>query len=247
MAFLLAAALFLPLYPLSAGFNAVLPRAGRPAARFALILLWPQIGVLLLHLSPQPAPSWFLAWALSTSGFYALRLLTVRDLGRHATALATSAAALAWGLAAAGADTPRLGLFTLALTLPAALMVLLDGALARRFGAAHAGLCQGLGHAAPRLAGLLTATTLAAVATPPFPGFFVLLDLLHRLPGAALPAVLGIWLLWGWAAARLLQGFLAGRAAPGPVEDLGQTHSRLGVAALAIFVACGLYLAGGSP
>lgn len=247
MTLFLAAALFLALYPLSIVLNAAHARLRRPVARFALLLLWPQVGVLLLYLAPGPVPPWFLTWGLLTAGFYALRLLTVRDLGRHAATLATSALALAWGLAAGGADAIQVGLFAFALSLPAALLSLLDGMLARRFGAAHAGLCQGLGGTAPRLAGVLVATVLAAVATPPFPGFFALLGLLHHLPGAALPPVLLIWLLWAWAAARLLQGFIAGPCHHDAVADLAPADSRLWMAALAAFVLGGLYLAGGSP
>lgn len=245
MTLLFATALFLPLYPLSIVLNAVHARLPHPVARFVLLLLWPQAGVLLLHLAPQPVPSWFLTWALLTSGFYALRLLTVQDLGRHAATLATSALALSWGLVGAGADTLLVALFTFALTLPAALLGLLDGILVRRFGAANAGLCLGLGRSAPRLAVILAATVLAAVATPPFPGFFALLGLLYHLPTVVLSVVLLIWLLWAWAAARLLQGFISGSCDPEDIADLKPAGNRLWIGALLVYVLAGFYYAGG--
>lgn len=256
MSWMLATAFFLTLYPLSVAFNAAHGGLRHPVARFGLLLLWPQVGVALWTLGGGPLPPGFLAWALATSAFYALRLLTVRDLGRYAATQATSAMALAWGLAYSGAHAMQIGLFVLALSLPVAALSLLDGALARRFGAAHAGLCPGLGGTAPRLAGLLVVTALAAAATPPFPGFFVVLDLLRHLPGPALPVVLIIWLLWGWASARLIQGFITGTRHEGDhgdgpmdgneggIQDASPVTARLGAGVLVVFVAGGFYLAG---
>lgn len=247
MTLLLIAALFLPLFPLSIVLNAVLTRVRHPAARAALLLAWPQIGVSLLLAAGQEIPQWLVAWALASSGFYALRLLTVRDLTLWAGFLASSALALTWGLVGAGALELRL--FALWFSLPAALLALLGGPLASRFGAAYAGLHGGLAQLLPRLSGVLVAVVLSAIATPPFPGFFLMLELLSGLAWTAMPAVLAIWLAWGWAATKLLQGFVFGPSSRGAshaaASDLGQASAWAYSAALAVFAITGLYLSGG--
>lgn len=242
---LLIAALFLPLYPLSAPFNALLARLRLPFARFVLLLAWPQIGVALLAQAGTAVPTWLVGWALLSAALYALRLLTCRDLGRAAGYLETSATALTWGPAAAAASVESLALFAFWMSLPPALMTLLDGMLARRFGAAYAGLCPGLGGALPRLSALLVATVLAAVATPPFPGFFALLGLLGRLGGMAAVVVLLIWLSWAWAAVRLLQGFVAGTCREDGIDDLRPGAALAWIGVLAVFVGAGFLFTGG--
>src|SRR5512143_936867 len=121
MTLLLIASLFLPLFPLSVVLNGALAKLNHPAARGALLLVWPQLGVALLQLAPHAAPPAFVPWALLTSGLYALRLLTVRDMGRWAGFLATSGLALTWALAAAGADITDLHRFARWFSLPPAL------------------------------------------------------------------------------------------------------------------------------
>lgn len=245
MLLILAAALFLPLFPFSTVLNAVLAKLTHPVVRFALLLVWPQIGVLLLDQAQVTIPQWLVAWALLSAAFYAVRLLTCRDLGRYAGYLASSSLALTWALAASGAGTTALAMFAFWLSLPAALMVLLAGALTRRFGAAYAGLNPGLGNLVPRLSGLLVVTTLAAIATPPFPGFFALLDLLSRLGGLSVVAVLAIWLVWGWAATRLLQGFIAGECRHHVIADLPQRSTVIWSGLFIAMIGAGLYLNGG--
>ncbi len=245
MTLLLAAALFLPLFPLSVGLNAVLLRVRHPLARSAILLAWPQVGVSLLSSAGQPIPPWFIAWALASAAVYALRLLTVRDLALWAAFLASSALPLTWILADAGA--PALRLAALGFSLPAALLALLGGPLTARFGAAYAGLHDGLALHLPRLAGVLVVTTLAAIATPPFPGFFLMLDLMGRLATTAMPVVLAVWLTWGWAATRLLQGFVfgPGRGGASTADDLGAGSAWAYAATLAVFALVGFDLMGG--
>lgn len=245
MKLLLIAALFLPLYPLSVPFNVLLARLRQPSVRFVLLLLWPQIGVLLLQQAQAAVPAWLVGWALLSAALYAVRLLTCRDLGRAAGYLATSATALTWGLAAGTAGVEQLVQFAFWMSLPAALVTLLDGMLAGRFGAAYAGLCPGLGGALPRFAALLVVTMLAAVATPPFPGFFALLGLMHGLGGQAAVAVLVIWLVWAWAAVRLLQGFVAGTCRVDGIDDLRPGAALVWVGALVVFAGAGFYFTGG--
>ncbi|MHB8472734.1 MAG: hypothetical protein ACYDC8_07800 [Gammaproteobacteria bacterium] len=239
-------ALFLPLFPLSVVQNLILARLRAPLARAALLLLWPQLGVALLHALQPAIPAFVVSWALLTAAIYALRLLTVRDLALWAGLLASSALALTWALAARGADITALRLFAFWFSLPAALLMLLTQPLARRLGAAYAGLFAGLAERQPRLAGVLTFVLLSAVATPPFPGFFALLHLLHGLSSAAALGVLGIWLIWGWAATRVLQGFIgsSGREITG--ADLGRSGMLTYTGALAVFAAAGLlFMRGG--
>ena len=114
----------------------------------------------------------------------------------------------------------------------------------KRCGAAYAGLSGGLATRFPRLSGLLVLTLLAAVATPPFPGFFAMLGLLQ---GASTePAILFIWLLWGWAAIRLMQGFLSGSNEPHAVDDVGKGVTLISACLVGIAVVASLYLKGGT-
>jgi len=245
MTLLLIASLVLPLFPLSIVFNGALTTLRHPAARGALLLLWPQLGIGLLQLAPHAVPPYFVPWALLTSGLYALRLLTVRDMGRWAGLLATSGLALTWALAAAGADSADLHLFAFWFSLPHALVALLVLPLTRRFGAAYAGLQGGLIGHLPRLSGVLTVTALAAVATPPFPGFFGLLRVLHVLDWAGAVTVLFIWLTWGWAATKLLQGFVFGAERMESDADIGRASTYAFAGMLGVFIAVGLYSTGG--
>jgi hypothetical protein len=246
MATLAIIALFLPLFPLSVVLNGALAQLRDPIARGILLLVWPQLGVALLQLAPQAVPHYLVPWALATSGFYALRLLTVRDMGQWAGFLATSAFALTWVLAAAGTGPAALHAFALWFSLPAALMALLARPLTRRFGAAYAGLQGGLVGSLPRLSGVLALTVLAAVATPPFPGFFALLQLLHVLDWSGALGVLVIWLVWGWAATRLLQGFIFGAERAASHGDFGQASTLAYAGVLGGFVIAGLMLTGGN-
>lgn len=241
---LLLVALFLPLFPLSTVLNLVLARWRAPVARALLLLLWPQLGITLLHTLQPEIPGFVLTWALLTAALYALRLLTVRDLGLWAGLLASSALALTWGLAAQGADVTALRWFAFWFSLPPALLVLLTRPLAQRLGAAYAGLFAGLAETQPRLTVVLAAVVLSTVATPPFPGFFALLDLLSGLGNAAVLGVLGVWLIWGWAATRVLQGFVAGSGGKIVATDLGRSSLFTYTVVLAAYVAAGLLFTG---
>src|SRR3569832_1357614 len=71
----LLSALFLPLFPLSMGFNALFARLRHPLLRTAMLLTWPQIGVVALSLVTSPIPEWVLALAVTTSILYGVRAL----------------------------------------------------------------------------------------------------------------------------------------------------------------------------
>lgn len=247
MTLLLAAALFLPLFPFSMPLNWLLARLANPVVRFMLVLLWPQIGIAVLSLEPHKISNGMVVWALLSSMFYALRLLTVRDLGLWAGFLASSALALIWGLAVHG-SVLEMQISAFAFSLPAALLALLTWPLTERFGAAFAGLYGGLVNSLPRLSGVLVFAVLAAIATPPSPGFFAMLDLLNKLDWPMAPGVLVIWLLWGWAATKLLQGFISGAdGVEEAVMDIGRTAAALYMGLISAFVVTGLILTGGMP
>lgn len=245
IATLFLAAVFLPLYPLSIPQNLLVLRLKHSWLRAILLLVWPQIGVSLLDGTLSGMSNGMVIWAMTSAGFYALRLLTVRDLGLWASMLVSSALALIWGLAANGVDVWSLRLFALSFSVPAALLVLLAGQLTRRFGAAYSGLYGGLADSQPRLAALLVLSVLAAVATPLFPGFFAMLTLLHKLDWGFDFGLLLIWLLWSWAGFVLLQGFLFGTCRRAARADLNAaTVSGYAVVLLALIVA-GLTVRGG--
>lgn len=240
------AGLALPLYPLNIVFTAALSRLRSPLARAALLLIVPQLAVAALVRGGAVAYDAALPWALATAGFYAFRLLSVRDLGLWANFLAMSGLALTWGLAAIGVEPDRLHAFALAFSLPPALLMGLAGALEARFGAAYAGLPGGLAGVAPRLAGALVFTLLAAVATPLFPGFFAVIELLVGLGTGARVAVLVIALLWSWAVTRALQGFVFGPPPEARVTDLSSAGSGALAVTLALFLIAGGWYFGGA-
>ncbi len=216
----LAVGLFLPLFPLGMLFNAAFARVTHPLLRSALLLVWPQIGLLALSSLAAEPPSWVVIWALATSALYAFRLLAMREMGRWTGYLATSAWALLWLPASAGLQLPQLWSFAAAFSIPLALLTLLTRALEERFGAAYTGLYGGLAQSTPRFAGVLVVSVLAATATPLFPAFFAMLHTL--VASQPLPALVltSVWLLWSWGAARLLQGLIVGTAEPSPHQDL---------------------------
>lgn len=243
MAWALLAGLFLPLFPLSMIFNGVLRKIRNPLARFALVLLWPQLGIAIITYAGVAIPAAWAPWAILTAALYAVRLLTVNDLALWAGFAATSALALVW-VAAAPNDVWALHMVALAFSLPAGLLLWLARPLERQFGAAYAGLTGGLAQPMPRWSSALTLSTLAAIATPPFPGFFALLKALGRVDFAGVAAVLAIWLVWGWAATRLWQGFIFGS----PMRtgtDIGRLPVAALVGGLVLLIAVGFYVLGG--
>jgi hypothetical protein len=92
---------------------------------------------------------------------------------------------------------------------------------------------------------------LAAVGTPPVPGFFTLLaTTIHALPvspGVALVTVT-VWLLWTWSGIRILQGLVVGPACADSGPDLGSdlrvTAARLLGLAFAVLVLAGIGISG---
>lgn len=235
---LLLAACFLPLFPFSMLFNGVFARVRQPLARAMLLLAWPQAGLWLVQ-QAGGLPDWMAPWGLATALLYALRALSLRDAGQWTGFLATALGALVW-------VRPEPALVW-AFFVPLALLALATGAVVARYGAAYAGYPDALAQRSPRLAGVFVIAVLLATGMPPFAGFFAWLALaLAATPGIAL-GLLAVWLLWSWAAIRLIQGLVVGEAPGDGVkpDDLGRGKAWLFALAFTGLLLGGGWLAGG--
>ncbi len=242
------AGIFMPLFPLSMGFNLLLGRCRHVVLRALVLLLWPQLGLMLIAALNAPPPCWLVPLALLTSGLYALRALVLRDVGQWSGFLATSAWALLWIPLQGDTPTATVQLYALGFSAPLILLALLGHGLERRFGAAYTGLYGGLTQSMPRFAAILVFVVLAIIATPLFPAFFIMLatlvEAVATMPGIAF-GVAGVWLLWSWAGARLLQGLIAGPAGDHPPNDLNHAVTLSYTLALLLLVGAGIYGIGG--
>ena len=244
---ILVAGIFLPLFPMSMVFNAVVDNIKQPWLKVFLFVAWPLCGLFIVFYSGVVIPSWILTLALVTSTLYAFRMLSLREVNQWNGFLATSLWSLLW--LAVIHKTPEVLLYgyALGMTVPLVLLVILSAGLEKRFGAAYTGLYGGLARTIPRFSGVLVMVIVAAVATPLFPTFFIMLDMVVEtivvMPLAAM-ALLLIWLLWSWAGARLIQGLIVGRASNTKVADIGiSTISSFSIVLLALATA-GIYLSG---
>jgi hypothetical protein len=237
---LLLASILLPLFPLSLLFNAGL-QALPIWMRVPALLALPAAGALLLgQTTVPPAP---LATALQivaafTALLYAWRLLTVQEVFIWARLQATSAWPLVWLAWLHGMSGVALVLVALAVTIPAAVLTILGFSLSRRLGGAYIGLRGRIGPVFPRLTGAWVGALLAALAAPPFPGFFAMLAVLQQIPAGLVAVVLAVWLLWSWAAAVLWQHGLFGDEWPraAGTVDLSRSGAALWLALAAAAV-----------
>jgi len=245
--FLLLAGLFLPLFPLSMVFNALFNRVQHVVLRCVLLIGWPHIGLAIIHSTDTNVPTWIIAWALATSLLYSLRMLALRGVGQWNSFLATSMWAMLW-LTTTDMNQSMHHIYAFGVTAPLVLLALLSAGLEKRFGAAYTDLYGGLALSIPRFAGVLVVVTLAAIATPVFPGFFIMLkfilDTSITMPIATF-ALLAIWLLWSWAGVRLLQGLIVGPASKGEAADLNLFSCWSYVIVLIALLLGGIYLSGG--
>jgi NADH:ubiquinone oxidoreductase subunit 4 (subunit M) len=251
----LFAGIFLPLFPLSMLFNLLYARVRNPVMRGLLLLVWPQIGLIIIFTFGlthyEPWTNWILAWALLTSLLYAVRALALRELGLWTSFVGTSAWALLWilllfGDGGNGVESFQLNLLSLGISAPLVLMALLGAGLERRFGAAYLGLYGGLAQSIPRFTGVLVVVVLAIVATPVFPAFSAMLSMMIKSTPATPLIAIGVglvWLLWSWAGARLLQGLIVGPKRF-TVADLSVANMWLYIAVLVGLMFTGVYWIG---
>jgi len=244
---ILLASIFLPLFPMSMVFNAILDNIKQCWLRVLLIIFWPLIGLVIVTNSNLEIPDWVLPLALTTSFLYSLRMLTLREVNQWSGFLATSFWGLLWLPIIQGMSADILYWFAISMSVPLTLLVLLSAGLEKRFGAAYTGLYGGLARTIPRYAGVLVTVVVAATATPLFPTFFIMLDMIVEIvsskPIAAL-GLLSIWLLWSWAGARLIQGLIVGRASKFKVTDMKLNAIGFYSIVLISLIGSGIYLGG---
>lgn len=244
---ILVVGIFLPLFPMSMIFNAVNDRIRSAWLRAGLFIAWPLMGLIILKYSELSLHSWILPLALATSALYALRMLTLRDVNQWSGFLATSLWSLLWVAVMQENQALLLSSFALSMSLPLVLLAFLSAGLEKRYGAAYTGLYGGLARTIPRFSGVMVTVVVASIATPLFPTFFIMFDLIVETvsvtPYAALVMLL-IWLLWSWAGTRLVQGLIVGRASDVKIADMAMTTIGLYVMVLLALIVSGVYLSG---
>jgi len=243
---ILLAGIFLPLFPMSMVFNAVLDNVKQPWLKVILFITWPLCGLSIVFYSGAAISEWVVILALITSTMYALRMLSLREVNQWSGFLATSLWSLLW-LTIWQQNTSEMLLYgyALSMTVPLVLLLMLSAGLEQRFGAAYTGLYGGLARTIPRFSGILVTVIVAAIATPLFPSFFIMFDMVVEtvavMPLAAIVLLL-IWLLWSWAGARLIQGLIVGRASNTKITDIGvPTIGFYSIVLLALAIA-GIYM-----
>ena len=240
--------LFLPLFPFSMLFNWLFARLEHPGLRIMLLVAWPLTGLVLvdaLALDTARDLSLILGWAIITALLYALRMLVIRELNHWTGFLATSLWALLWIPVSQGERFASLQLDVLGFTAPLLLLIIVAAMLSQRFGAAFAGLYNGIAIQLPRLSTVLVISVLAAIGTPLFPTFFSMLSFMMSGSVFAAAAILITWLLWSWGGALIIQGFAVGESERVKTrEDIGQAASLVLLLALAALVVVGISLTG---
>lgn len=243
----IAAALFIPLFPLSIVFNAVYQRIPVPFLRVLLILLWPLTGVWLLQNLNTPLPEWLIYWSLATALLYAFRAVVVKEVEMWNGFLATSAWSLCWIIAISSNRAEELSFYILSFSLPLALMSLLVGEIIHRYESAYAGIVRGVASAQPRLSGVIIIVMMAAIASPVFPGFFSMLKtivlVVEGYPFLAVGLLL-VWLIWSWSGMRLIQELLVGPALPVKYRDISRARATAYGLLIALILLSGLFLSG---
>lgn len=240
-------ALFLPLFPMSMVFNFVFDRVDNYFARLVLLAGWPLFGIYLASTLAPDLPAGLAWWAVATSALYALRVLSLREVNQWTAFIAVSFWSLLW--IAIQSETPDDLLYTFAIgiNLPLLMLLILSHRLSKRFGAAYTGIYGGLGRTIPRFSGVFVIAILGIIATPLFPSFFVMLDLIIATAKNQFLislSLLLIWLVWSWAGARLIQGLIVGAKNEYRIRDLSTLATSLYGLTLFIMLAVGVYIAG---
>jgi len=242
---LLLAGIFLPLFPMSMVFNAILENIKQTWLRVLLFIAWPLCGLFIVLYSGMAIPDWVLTLALATSTLYAFRMLSLREVNQWNGFLATSLWSLLWLAVTYQTSETLLYVYALSMTTPLVLLVILSAGLEQRFGAAYTGLYGGLARTIPRFSGILVTVVVAAIATPLFPTFFIMFDMVVETVSATpfyASALLLIWLLWSWAGARLVQGLIVGKESNDNIVDLNIANMIFYSIALLVLSIAGIYM-----
>ena len=244
---LVAAAVFLPLFPLGMVFNVIFQRVRHAWLRSVLLLIWPLTGIGLLYKAAVEVPEWFALWGLASAALYGFRAVVIREVGVWTGFLATSAWALSWVALVNGLAADVLVLHVLAFSLPLVLLVFVAAEVERRYESTYAGVVGGLAQAQPRLAGVFAVTMLAGIGSPMFPAFFAVLDNITHVAVVAPVVAFGVaavWLSWSWSGIRLLQELLTGPAGRSQVGDIAQGVTVAYGMSLLVLLVSGVYLSG---
>jgi len=239
---LLLIAIFLPLFPLSMLFNTLYARLKQPFLRMALLLGWPLTGIYLYGLLQPELPDWMVGWALASAIFYAFRLLAMREVGIWSGYFATSVWACLWLPLMYGDSGTTL--YVLWFGVPLLFLVQLVAGLEKRYGAAYTGLYGGLAQTIPRFSGVFVVTVLALVATPVFPAFLGMLNILVASQPLVAIALVGLWAIWSWAGMRLIQGMIVGDPSTEVIEDLPVIYAWGFGALMLLLIVAGFTLTG---
>lgn len=210
---LFVAALFLPLFPLGMVFNRLFQQLTQAWLRAVLLIVWPLAGLAVMQAMAVTVTDGLATWALFSAALYGFRAVVIRDVCMWTGFLATSAWSLVWVARSAGMSFEALAVHVLAFSLPLVLLVFLIAELEKRYESAYAGVINGLARMQPRLSGVIVITLLAAIGSPLFPGFFVMLnDITLAVMSRPLIAIgiATVWLLWSWSGIRLLQELTIG-------------------------------------
>jgi len=238
----LLVAIFLPVFPLSIAFNALLAKVKHPILRMFLFLGWPLVGVFLYQTIEPQVPQWLVPMAIFTAVFYAFRLLAMREVGVWTGFLATSVWACFW-LPLLYGDRDVL-LYGFWFGIPLAILALLVGGLEKRYGAAYTNLYGGLAQTVPRFSGVFVVTVLAVVATPIFPAFLGMLNIVVASKPLVVIALVGLWALWSWAGMRLIQGMIVGEPSDERVDDMSMPLTWGFGAVMLILIVAGFAMTG---
>ena len=244
---LILAGIFLPVFPLSMIFNALLEKTSQCWVKVIITVAWPLIGLYIVLNNSIELPGWFIPLALFTSVLYALRMLSLREVNQWTGFLATSIWALLWLALEQNSISNQLYGYAFSITIPLVILLILSKGLEDRFGAAYTDLYGGLARTIPRFAGILVVSSTAAVATPLFPSFFFMFDLVITTVPVDLYAAFALiltWLLWSWAGARLIQGLIVGRASNVTIVDMEMYSVVLYGLAMFALMFYGLHLGG---
>ena len=246
---LVLTALFLPLFPFSMLMNLLFTHLQHPLLRIAMIITWPLVGLALVdefELSFDEGLSGVvLVWSVLTAALYALRMLALRELNIWVAFLATSLWSTLWIPVIEGDAMQHILYDAAGFSAPLIVIILVASLLSQRYGAAYAGIYNGIAIPMPRLASVLVISVLAGVGTPLFPAFFSMLSILMVTPPVIALALLTIWLLWSWAGVRILQGFIVGESVHiEPRPDISMGLALALVSTLAGMLVIGVLLAG---